>query len=170
MAPLVRRSWSPRGVTPVLFHRTRHHRKVSMIAALCVSPNRTRVRLCFRLYPDRNITGSEVRYFLRHLLRHLHRPIVLIWDRLLAHRSVLVRRWIAAHPRLQPALLPPYAPELNPVETLFAYLKTNPLANLACLQLDDLRRRAHQHSRRLQHRPDLLRAFVQHGVLPLRLG
>lgn len=170
MAPLVRRSWSPRGVTPVLFHRTRHYRKVSMIAALCVTPDRARVQLCFRLYPDCNITGREVLHFLRHLLRHLHHPVILVWDRLLAHRSVLVHQWLGGRPSLQPAFLPPYAPELNPVETFFAYLKTHPLANLACLHLDDLHRHAHHHSRRLQRRPDLLRAFVQHGALPLRLA
>ena len=35
-------------------------------------------------------------------------------------------------------LLPPYAPELNPVELIWGYTKRNPLANFAPVELDDL--------------------------------
>ena len=52
MAPLVRRSWSLRGHTPLLRQRTRAHQKVSAIAALCIAPARDRVALYFRLLPD----------------------------------------------------------------------------------------------------------------------
>jgi hypothetical protein len=45
MAPLVRRSWSPQGETPVLHQRGRCHKKVSVVAALCVSPSRDCQRL-----------------------------------------------------------------------------------------------------------------------------
>ena len=50
MAPLVRRSWAPAGQTPVLYQRGAHHRKVSVIAALCVSPERDQLRFYFRLH------------------------------------------------------------------------------------------------------------------------
>jgi len=38
MAPVVRRTWSPCGQTPIVVQRTRHHQKVSVIAALIISP------------------------------------------------------------------------------------------------------------------------------------
>jgi len=38
MGPLVRRSWSPRGHTPVLHQRGGARRKVSVIEALVISP------------------------------------------------------------------------------------------------------------------------------------
>ncbi|EQD76123.1 Transposase, partial [mine drainage metagenome] len=47
MAPLVRRTWAPRGVTPVLPQRGRSRRQVSVIAALSISPRRHRVRSSF---------------------------------------------------------------------------------------------------------------------------
>lgn len=72
MAPLVRRSWSPCGQTPVLHQRSRSHRKVSVIAALCVSPARDWVYLYFRLYPDANITAPLIVAFLRQLHSQLH--------------------------------------------------------------------------------------------------
>jgi len=53
----------------------------------------------------------------------------------------------------------PYAPELNPVEIFWAYLKRNPLANFAAADALHLARVATRHVQRLQHRPELLRSF-----------
>lgn len=168
MAPLVRRSWSPRGQTPILVQKGRHHRKVSAIAALCVSPSRRQVRMYFRLFPNANIDGIAVRAFLRDLQQH-QRRLVLVWDRSQTHRARPVQDFLRQTSRVQTEFLPPYAPELNPVEYIWCWLKTNPLANLGCLDVDTLACNARHHARRLQHRPDLLRSFIQHSPLPLRL-
>jgi transposase len=170
MAPLLRRSWAPRGCAPILRQRTRHHQKVSVIAALSVTPQRTRVGLCFRLHPAKSITWREVRAFLRHLLRHLPGPILLIWDRLHAHRSTKLRDLVRSTPRLHVAFLPPYAPELNPVENIWSYLKINPMANLPIHDVDALQTTARRHGRGIQRREPLLRSFIEHSPLSLRLG
>lgn len=60
MAPLLRRTWSRCGQTPILYQRGRSLQKVSAIAALRVSPKRDCVRMYFRLHPDANIHGEEV--------------------------------------------------------------------------------------------------------------
>lgn len=65
MAPLVRRTWNPQGQTPFLYQRTCSHKKVSIIAALCIAPCRGRLRLYFRLHPDANINTQAVESFLR---------------------------------------------------------------------------------------------------------
>ncbi|WP_347176696.1 transposase [Parafrankia sp. EAN1pec] len=53
--------------------------------------------------------------------------------------------------------LPAYTPELNPVESLWAHLKTGVLANLTARSLDHLIRVIRTAIKRLQYRPDLLR-------------
>ena len=169
MGPLVRRSWSPRGRTPVLYQRGRHHKKVSVIAALAVSPARDHVRLYFRLHPNADIQGSHVICFLRHLDRELHGPWILIWDRLNAHRAKITAQWIATRKNLQIVFLPSYAPELNPVEYAWGYLKMNPLANLALAETEQLARATHGHARSLQRKQGLLRSFIRHSPLFLRL-
>ncbi len=169
MAPILRRTWSPRGQTPVLHHRTRCHQKVSMVAALCVAPNRDRLHLYFRLHPATNIRKKEVIAFLRELLRHIHGHIVLLWDRLKAHRAVKTQHFLSRTPRLHPIFFPPYAPELNPPEHFWSYLKTNPLANAAFPDLPSLTRTTHRYGRSIQRVDSLLRAFVKHSPLPLRL-
>ena len=168
MAPLVRRSWSLRGHTPVLRQRTRSHQKVSAIAAVCISPRRDRVSLYFRLHPDANVNTACVMDFLEHLQRQLRCPIVLLWDRFQAHLGQLIQQCVpsgSAHLEYLPA----YAPELNPVEYLWAYLKTNPLANDPALDLISLAARARRAARSVQHQPALLLGFLRHSGLSLRL-
>lgn len=170
MAPLVRRSWAPCGHTPVLIQRGAHHRKVSVMAALCVAPQRDRVHFYFRLYPDADIQAHHVIAFLTRLGHELHGPWVMLWDRLNAHRARLTSEFLAAHPQHPfPAFFPSYAPELNPVEYAWGYLKMNPLANLARFDTLSLRRTAHHHARSLQRQPNLLRSFLRHSPLFLRL-
>ncbi|MGH8251689.1 MAG: transposase, partial [Steroidobacteraceae bacterium] len=65
--------------------------------------------------------------------------------------------------------LPAYAPELNPVEYLWAYLKTNPLANDPAFDLSSLAARARGAARSVQHQPALLLGFLRHAGLSLRL-
>jgi hypothetical protein len=69
MTPLVRRSWSLRGHTPVMHQRGRCLQKVSAIAALCVPPTRDRITLYFRLQADANINAERAMDFLEHLQR-----------------------------------------------------------------------------------------------------
>lgn len=167
--PLVRRTWAPRGQTPVLYQCGRHWEKASIIGALTISPRRRKVGLYFSLAANRNVDIPWVIDFLDNLLRHLKGPVVLVWDRLGVHRSRAVSSFIRRHRRLHVELLPPYAPELNPVELVWAYLKRNPLANFAPPGIKQLTTAASRHARRLQRRQDLLRSFIHHARLPLSL-
>lgn len=169
MAPLVRRSWAPCGCTPILYQRTQSHQKVSIIAALCVAPDRHQLYLYFRLHPAKNIKAPLVKNFLQNLLQQLHAPLILIWDRLLAHRAKEVQIFIHKTPSLFSFFLPPYAPELNPVENVWGYLKTNSMSNLAPFDIDSLAGFTRTHTRSIQKKPKLLRSFIKHCPLSLRL-
>jgi len=170
MAPLVRRSWAPRGATPLLVQRGRSHQKVSAIAALCVPPGRNRVQCYFRLHPDTNVDAPLVLSFLRQLTTQLQgKPFFLIWDRLQAHRARAVRSFLSNSSAVGGAFLPAYAPELNPVEYVWSYLKINPLANAALLDLASLTATTRHHARSLQRQDTLLRSFIHHSPLSLRL-
>jgi hypothetical protein len=169
MMPLVRRTWAPRGHTPLLRHRTNTYRKVSAIADLVVSPDRDRVQLFFRLHPQANINAGSVLSFLKPLSRHFQCPIFLLWDRFMPHRARLVQNYISKKKDWSSEFLPPYAPELNPSENVWCYLKTNSMANEALYELDNLTKSARRHSRALQRREPLLRSFLKHTPLFLRL-
>jgi transposase len=165
---VVRRTWAPRGQTPVLWHVGRHRRKVSVIAALCVSPGRRVVRLYFQLLVEENFDAEAVLPFTKRLARQLRGPTVLVWDRSNTHRTADIRHFLLRVGSCQ-FQFPSYAPELNPVEYVWSYLKTKPLANLACPDVDELAMVGRRHARSIQRQPHLLRSFIDHSPLALRL-
>lgn len=169
MSPLVVRTWAPVGVTPILRQKTAMHEKVSCIGALGVSQRRDRLRFYFRLYPKQNINADRVLPFLDHLLRQLSGNVVVVWDSWATHRSRKVMAFLASHRRLRLEYFPSYAPQLNPVEYVWSHSKKNPLANLAAPTLSILTVSARRAGRSVQRREGLLRSFLRHSHLPLRL-
>lgn len=171
MSPLVRRTWSPRGQTPLLMQRGRSRRKVSVIAALTISPKRRGVRAHFGFLPDANYDGEAILAFLKALARAHRAPIELIWDRLRAHHRGPVGAWLRGpRRRVRAHLLPPYAPELNPVELIWGHAKMNPMANFAPAELQELLRQTQRVTLDIAGNQPLLRSFIRHCALPLRLN
>ncbi len=169
MTPLVRRTWAPIGRTPILYQRTRARDKVSMIGAITVSPRRRRVGLYFSLLTNQNVTAENLIPFLRQLRIHLGGRFILIWDRLSVHRAALIQEFLAGCQTVWTEFLPPYAPELNPVEGLWGFLKMNPLANLAARDAEGLAGLADQFAADVQCDQILLRSFIKRTPLSLRL-
>lgn len=134
----MQRTWAVAGQTPTLYHSGRRHRHISVAGALTISPRRHRLGLLLRLHPDQAFNQDRAIEFLKQLLRQLPGHIVLMWDRLPAHRGAELRTFLKKHPRLHVEFLPAYAPELNPVEWLWSWLKKNPLANRSSPDLDHL--------------------------------
>jgi transposase len=169
LTPLVRRTWAPRGQTPVLRTRTRHHRHLSAIGALSISPRRRHLGWYLQFHADRLIRQEQVIRFLRDLLRHVRGEIFLLWDRLKAHRGRKVKDFLQRHPRLHTDFLPPYAPELNPNEYGWAHLKGYTLANYCPDDLDELHAAVNDVTPEIQNNQSLLRGFVVATKLPIRL-
>lgn len=72
--------------------------------------------------------GDVIRFF-QHLLRHIQGKIVVTLDNAGIHRAKAVQAFVEIHERLSLVYLPPYAPELNPIELVWAYVKRNVLGN-----------------------------------------
>ena len=85
LQPLVRRTWAPRGQTPVMYSWDRHDR-LSVVAALSVSARRRQIGLYFRTH-EKNITAEEVETFLRQVQRSLRRQLIVVMDRWPVHRK-----------------------------------------------------------------------------------
>lgn len=169
MAPLVGRTWAPRSHTPVFYQCGGTYQKVSCIGALAVAPARDRLRFYFRLHPNENINSDRALDFLTQLLRQLPGNLLVIWDGSRPHLAHPVELFLYRHLRLYLEYFPPYAPELNPVEYVWAYLKRNPLAHLPPTSLSGLAQTARRSGQSLQHQPPRLRSFLQHSPLFLRL-
>jgi transposase len=66
---------------------------------------------------------------LSFVLKHLRGKVVTIWDRGGNHKGPLMRKFLSRNRRLTLEMLPPWAPELNPVEPVWSWLKYGELAN-----------------------------------------
>lgn len=164
----MRRTWAAAGFTPVIYQRLRSYKHLSAIGALSISPRRRRLGFLWQLHRE-SIKQPQTLDFLRALLRHLRGPIVLVWDRLPVHRAAGVARFAAQHPRLHIEYLPPYAPELNPLEYAWGWMKMNPLANRCAGDLDALTSMAKSAKHKIARNQQLLAGFVYAAKLPIKL-
>ena len=127
--PLVRRSWAKKGRTPVLESWGRHRDKVSVIGAVSVSPAARRLGLYFATDPKDYFDPSRVVGFLRDLLKHLRGKVIVVWDGGSNHKGPAIRELLGRNKRLTLERLPAYAPDLNPVEAVWGWLKYGKLPN-----------------------------------------
>ena len=167
------RTWGRRGVTPVVRVTAAGTRRVSLAALICTKPGH-RPRLIYRTLVDRGASTRRRKGFTEadyaRLLDAAHQrlggPIVLLWDNLNTHVSRGMRRLVVARPWLTVYQLPPYAPELNPVEGVWSNLKRS-LANLTKHGIDELTALVKTRLNRMQHRPDLIDGFFAKTGLDL---
>ncbi len=104
--------------------------------------------------------------FLEKLLRVIPGKLLIIWDGLAAHRSRLVKEFIAGlEGGIHILRLPPYAPERNPVEYLWAHLKQHELPNVCAKDLWSLGDMARRWLKRMRRRKPLLIACWKQSSL-----
>jgi transposase len=129
LTPPLRQTWAPRGRTPVVRHRF-NWKRVSAASALCYRWDGRRARLYFQTRPgaynDVGLIG-----FLEELRQHFRgERVLLLWDGLSSHRSRRMTSHLETQRSwLQVERMPAYAPELNPAEGVWGYLKGGVLAN-----------------------------------------
>jgi len=147
------RTWAPRGATPILrVPLTRDH--LSVISAITLDG-----RLFLQVRKD-NYDGEAVVGFLRVLLRKIAGKLLVIWDGSPIHHGRAVKEFLSAGAakRLHLERLPGYAPDLNPDEGIWNYLKRVELGNVCTTDLADLRHRLRRAAVRVRHKPDVIRA------------
>jgi hypothetical protein len=167
------RTWGRRGHTPVVRVTARNSPRLSLAALICVKPG-SRPRLIYRTHTGRRhgnnrrkgFTETEYAWLLDAAHQQLGGPLVVIWDNLNTHVSASMAELIAARGWLTVYQLPPYAPELNPVEPVWSHLKRS-LANLAKHNITQLTALVKTRLKRMQYRPALLDGFLASTGLDL---
>ena len=163
MRPPRARTWARRGITPVIRVRGGGTGRIPVAGLACYRPGE-RSRLIYRLHPYRGRKG-ETRAFTwseyRDLLTAAHRQlpggnIVLIWDNLPVHLRAELRAFTAAQPWLRVVQLPSYAPDLNPMEGIWAVLKGGVLASLAAASFARLLQVIRHGLKKIQYQPGLI--------------
>jgi transposase len=165
--PLVRRTFAPRGKTPV--NRVADpHARISTIAAITVDPKREHVGLIYNMLGDNaNFRGPGITYFVQMLLAEVAGPVTILWDRITIHSCEEVEQCLKGVTGVVVESFPPYAPKLNPADGLWGYIKYGRLPNYTPPDLDTLRTTITVELNRLRQEEELLRSFIRHSKLPL---
>ena len=132
---------------------------MSVAAALTLSPIRGHLGLYYRSYPNGYVNADVYAMFLRGLLRSIHTPLVIVQDQGGMHKGPVIRDVCAAFPRLDLNMLPAYAPQYNPVEPLWSYVKYHQLGNFAPLDVPQLDAAVCHELDQCRHDQDRLRSF-----------
>ncbi len=113
----------------------------------------------------RAFKGPDVVRFLRHLLRHLPGKLLVLWDGAPIHRCQVVKDFLrnGAAQRLHLEPLPGYAPDVNPDEGVWRYLKRVELRNRCCHDLRELQDEFRRAVARLRRKRHILKACIRHA-------
>ena len=153
-------TYAPKGRTPVLrAWQSRDH--LSMMGA--VTPNGH----VYMLVREHAMNKWNTIEFLQHLQHWLGRRLLVILDRSPIHRNDVVREFVDRTDEIRLEMLPPYAPDLNPVEWMWRHFKQVELANVTCMDLLELHSEFDLALRRLRQKPYVVRAFFDYAELKL---
>jgi transposase len=147
------RTWAPSGQTPILRVKlTRDH--LSAISGITLD-GRLFMQVRLESYDAAAVVG-----FLRVLLRKLPGKIMVIWDGAPIHRGHEIKEFLkrGAARRLHLEQLPSYAPDLNPDEGIWNYLKRVELGNVCCSDLAQLNRDLIRARERLRHKQEIIKS------------
>jgi putative transposase len=165
LQPLRRRVWAPTGHTPLQRAWDRRDR-ITTIAAITRAPWALRLGMYYELL-DHNARTADFVRFVREVHEHLRRAVILVWDRLPAHRSAARRLLEGGTTWLQVEWLPPYAPDLDPVEAVWNQSKYGALANVIPEDIHDLHSKLDHVLDTFRHEPNRLHAFFDAAHLIL---
>ena len=168
MAPLVRRSWAPKGHPPALKQRSGHREKVSVAGALWLTPRRDRLGLAFQTLVNGYFTNVEVADFVGMALQGWEEPVIVIWDRGSMHKGDALREVVEQSAgRLDIEPLPAHASQLMPLEQVWTWLKYSRLCNFAPENARELNQAVIRELESIQDDQQCLRNFFHASDLPL---
>jgi transposase len=162
LLPGVVKTYGPKGLRPILKEwQTRDH--------LSVMGGVTPQGKVYSLVHQESLSGLDTVAFLTHLLRVAGQRLLVIWDGSPIHRCTEVKQFLAGEATrwIHIESLPPYAPDLNPVEWMWTHLKDVEMRNLACLDLEQLHMEFHLALGRTRQRPPLVLSFFAGAGLVL---
>jgi len=148
-------TWAPVGEPPVVRAPGRYDH-VSAISAITPSG-----QLLLHVQAEA-YHGVDVVRFLKHVLRHIEGKLLIMWDGASIHRSLAIKAFLAAGgaQRIHLERLPGYAPDLNPDEGIWSYLKDRELKNLVCANKRELRDELRRAVARLRHKRHVIQGCI----------
>ena len=146
-------TWGEKGKTPVV-QTSGQRQSVNAISAV-----NARGAFWYTVYTGR-FNATRFVEFLREFMATRRRPVMLIVDKHPSHTAKMVARYIhSLAGRLELHFLPGYAPDLNPDEFVWNYLRQRGTSKKPLRKNESLRARVEQDLAAIRKKPSLVRSF-----------
>lgn len=150
------KTWAQRGETPVV---ERPGERQSMSAASAVN---SKGAFWFATY-EGGLSGELFVVLLKKLMFHRKKAVHLVVDGLPAHKKAVVKEYVTStNGKLTLHFLPGYAPELNPDELVWSYVKRTGVARSPLKKGEKLGPRVHEQLAQIGQNAQLVRSFFKH--------
>jgi len=111
--------WSTVGSQPKIMAKQRKRERKTVMGSVNIEDGRITVT-----FHDKGNYQS----FKKHLKKLLyiyraHSKIIVVADNVRYHHAKLLKVWLSDRPKLELLYLPPYSPELNPIERAWWYMR-----------------------------------------------
>jgi transposase len=111
--------WSKKGCQPLIQVTQRRKERLTGMGSLNYETGQMTVTF---------ETSGNYKTFKKHLKKVLrvyakHSKIIMVVDNVRFHHAILLKQWLQKHNRIELVYLPPYSPELNPVERAWWYMR-----------------------------------------------
>lgn len=149
-------TYAPKGETPVLsLYDTKGYQYVCIAGSICETGD------MFFHIRNTSFKGDGIVTYLKELLKSTSRKIMLIWDNASWHKSAETIAFLRSEEgkRLWVTCLPPYSPELNPAEFVWANLKKVQLPNRVVKNVTELKKMAQEAMTIIKNTPALIKSF-----------
>lgn len=125
--------WSIKGKQPLIKCKQRQRERQTAMGSFNFETGQITVS-----FHDRGNYQS----FKKHLKKLLciyrnHSTIIIVLDNVRFHHAKLLKKWLEKHPKLILMYLPPYSPDLNPIERAWWYMRKKITHNRFVQTLDE---------------------------------
>ena len=148
-------TWAPAGKTPVV--KTTGARFLLNVLGAITAQGQFR----FMTFKG-TLNATRFIEFLKRLLQDESRPIHLVVDGHPVHRSRVVKQFVeGTQGKLELHFLPPYSPELNPIEQVWNHAKNHQIGKQVITGPDQLKKLVLSAMRHIQKRISIVQGFFR---------
>ena len=163
LLPCISRTYAPKGETPLIKCDAKNKAYVSVSGV--ITPQG---KSYFEVREQEGFKQKGMTRFLDNTRKAMRKDLLLVWDNAPCHKSQTIKEYLSRQDKENPKIwmtnIPPYSPELNPIEQLWAYLKKK-LTNQFFKTTKELKIAVVKELDKIKGNKNLIKSFFRHEDL-----
>ena len=154
LTPVLGTTWAKKGETPKIMVTGK---RGGLCVTSAISPAG---KMIFRIEKKKVNADKHIEFLKKIMKQHQNRKIIVVEDSAPVHKAKKVNKFVEENNnKLAVYRLPSYAPELNPTEHVWAYLKAHELKTHQAQNTDELKHLVKRRMHSIQMKKQLIHSF-----------